>query len=169
MLPSSMLVAAIFLAIYLMPLTYTQQQRLEVTGDGLTLVGDRSSIVLPWNEITGVRFKRVMLLMPYLIISLLRKEPLAQFLDQNPSSFLSKWTNHVRVFRRYPWVLRWPLSVPKRMTTLPMLDWLERRYGGVIVIDVAAVNGRGRELERLLRANIKPPARCGAPDQVWTC
>jgi hypothetical protein len=41
------------------------------------------------------------------------------------------------------------------MSTLAMLQWLERRYGGSIVIDFASLNGRGRLLERAIRAHAK--------------
>src|ERR1700730_13709220 len=155
-IPSSMLVAAAFMALYLMPLISIKQQRLQLSDNGLRLIGYRSSVVLPWNSITGVRIKRIMLVMPYLTISLTSKEQLAKFLDENPRSFLAKWTAHVRVLRSYPFFLRWLFSVPKKMTTLATLDWLERRYGGQIVIDFAAVNGRGRHLEREIRANVGP-------------
>jgi hypothetical protein len=146
LVPSSMLVAAI-----LMSFISTRQQLLVVTPGGLQLVGDHSRIVLPWESVACVRFKRVMLVMPYLIIALSSKEQFAQFIDENPRSFLSKWTAHVGVLRWYPWLLRRLFSVPKKMTTVAKLEWLERRYGGAIVIDVAAVNGRGPELERAIR------------------
>ena len=155
-IPSSMLVVAILLSLYLIPLISVRQQRLEVGDDGLKLVGYSSNLVLPWEAVSGVRFKRVMLLMPYFIISTSAKEQLAQFLDDNPRSFLAKWTQHVGVLRSYPFILRWMFSVPKKMTTLAMLDWLEHRYGGAIVLDVAALNGRGRELDRQIRARISP-------------
>jgi hypothetical protein len=157
-IPSSMLVLAILLSLYLMPLINVRQQRLEVTDDGLKLAGYQSDVVLPWETVTGVRFKRVMLLMRYLVISTTAKEQLAQFLDDNPRSFLAKWTSHVGVLRSYPFILRWLFSVPKQMNTVAMLDWLERRYGGSIVLDVAAVNGRGRELERAIGAHISKRA-----------
>jgi hypothetical protein len=35
-----------------------------------------------------------------------------------------------------------------------MLEWLERRYGGSIVIDFASLNGRGRELRRTIASHI---------------
>ena len=101
LVPSSMLVAAI-----LMSFISTRQQLLVVTPGGLQLVGDHSRIVLPWESVAGVRFKRVMLVMPYLIIALSSKEQFAQFIDENPRSFLSKWTAHVGVLRWYPWLLR---------------------------------------------------------------
>jgi len=154
LVPSSMLVAAI-----LMSFISTRQQLLVVTPGGLQLVGDHSRIVLPWESVAGVRFKRVMLVMPYLIIALSSKEQFAQFIDENPRSFLSKWTAHVGVLRWYPWLLRRLFSVPKKMTTVAKLEWLERRYGGAIVIDVAAVNGRGPELERAIKANLKKVAQ----------
>ena len=101
-----------------------------------------------------------MLLMPYLIISLSSKEEFAAFLDNNPRTFLAKWTLHVGVFKRYPWIVRWLFSVPDTMTTVNMLAWLESRYGGAIVIDIAAANGRGQELHSLLtvRTQSKPVA-----------
>jgi hypothetical protein len=159
LVPSSMLVAAILMSFYLIPFISTRQQMLVVTTGGLQLVGDHSRIVLPWESVAGVRFKRVMLVMPYLIIALSSKEQFAQFIDENPRSFLSKWTAHVGVLRWYPWLLRWLFSVPKKMTTVAKLEWLERRYGGAIVIDVAAVNGRGPELERAIKTNLKKVAQ----------
>jgi hypothetical protein len=158
LVPSSMLVAAILMSLYLIPFISTRQQVLAVATGGLELVGDHSRIVLPWESIADVRFKRVMLVMPYLIIALSSKERFAQFIDENPRSFLSKWTAHVGVLRWYPWLLRWLFSVPKNMTTVAKLEWLERRYGGAIVIDVAAVNGRGRELQRAIKAKLKKVA-----------
>ena len=155
LVPSSMLVAAILMSFYLIPFISTRQQMLVLTTGGLQLVGDHSRIVLPWESVAGVRFKRVMLVMPYLIIALSSKEQFAQFIDENPRSFLSKWTAHVGVLRWYPWLLRRLFSVPKKMTTVAKLEWLERRYGGAIVIDVAAVNGRGPELERAIKTNLK--------------
>jgi hypothetical protein len=95
LVPSSMLVAAILMSFYLIPFISTRQQMLVVTTGGLQLVGDHSRIVLPWESVAGVRFKRVMLVMPYLIIALSSKEQFAQFIDENPRSFLSKWTAHV--------------------------------------------------------------------------
>ena len=53
------------------------------------------------------------------------------------------------------WLLRRLFSVPKKMTTVAKLEWLKRRYGGAIVIDVMAVNGRGPELERAIKTNMK--------------
>jgi hypothetical protein len=44
------------------------------------------------------------------------------------------------------------------MTTIAMLEWLERRYGGSIVIDFASLNGRGRELARAITAHTNPAA-----------
>ena len=41
------------------------------------------------------------------------------------------------------------------MSTLAMLEWLERRYGGAIVIDFASLNGRGREMQRVISARAK--------------
>jgi hypothetical protein len=67
---------------------------------------------------------------------------LAQFIDENPRSFLSKWTAHLAVLRWYPWILRRLFSVPSKMSARAMLDWLERRYGGSMVIDFASLNGR---------------------------
>jgi len=153
--PSSVLIAAILVSFYLMPFISTGRQVLAVTSAGLALVGHRSRMVLPWETIADVRFKRVMLLMPYLVIRLSAHERLAQFIDDNPRSFLSKWTAHVAVLRWYPWILRRLFSVPRKMSTLAMLEWLERRYGGSIVIDFASLNGRGRELERAIRACAK--------------
>ena len=112
-------------------------------------------MVLPWETIADVRFKRVMLLTPYLVIRLSSQERLARFIDDNPRSFLSKWTAHVAILRWYPWILRRLFSVPSKMSTLAMLQWLERRYGGSIVIDFASLNGRGRELERAIRTHAK--------------
>jgi hypothetical protein len=154
-LPSSMLVAAILMSFYLIPFISMRQQVLAVAPEGLELVGDHSRIVLPWNSIARVRFKLVTLLMPYLIITLSSNERLAQFIEENPRSFVAKWTAHVGVLRSYPWLLRWLFSVPKNMTTVAMLEWLERRYGGSIVIDFASLNGRGRELRRAINAHIK--------------
>jgi len=151
--PSSVLIAAILVSFYLMPFISTGRQVLAVTSAGLALVGHRSRMVLPWETIADVRFKRVMLLMPYLVIS--SHERLARFIDDNPRSFLSKWTAHVAILRRYPWILRRLFSVPSKMSTLAMLEWLERRYGGSIVVDFASLNGRGRELERAMRAHAK--------------
>ena len=153
-LPVSLLIASIFVALYLMPLISTRQQSIDVVSEGLRLSGENSNLILPWNTITDVKFKRVMLLMPYLIVSLSDKEAYARFLDNNPRSFLAKWTSHVGVFKRYPLMIRWLFSVPKNMTTVNMLTWLEKRYGGAIVIDIAAANGRGRELHSLLAARI---------------
>jgi hypothetical protein len=161
-----MLVAAILMSFYLIPFISTRQQMLVVTTGGLQLVGDHSRIVLPWESVAGVRFKRVMLVMPYLIIALSSKEQFAQFIDENPRSFLSKWTAHVGVLRWYPWLLRRLFSVPKKMTTVAKLEWLERRYGGAIVIDVAAVNGRGPELERAIKTNLKKVAQFTEPARL---
>ena len=122
LVPSSMLVAAILMSFYLIPFISTRQQMLMVTTGGLELVGEDSRIVLPWESIAGVRFKRVMLVMPYLIIALSSKEQFAQFIDENPRSFLSKWTAHVGVLRWYPWLLRRLFSVPKKMTTVAKLS-----------------------------------------------
>lgn len=161
-LPSSVLLAAILMSLYLIPFISTRQQVLAVTPAGLELVGDRSRIVLPWNTIVGVRFKLVMLLMPYLIVTLSTKDQLAQFIDENPRSFVAKWTAHVSVLRWYPWILRWLFSVPKNMTTVAMLEWLERRYGGSIVIDFASLNGRGRELRRAIASHISATTPVGS-------
>lgn len=153
-LPFSMLIASVFLGIYLMPLIASRPQIMEVANDGLKLFGDRSTVVVPWTSVADVRFKRVMLLMRYLVISLKDEEPLIRFLDENPRSFLARWTSHVSVFRRYPWIIRKVMSVPKVMTTANQLKWLDRRYGGAIVIDSAAVNGRGSQLEQAIRAKL---------------
>ena len=153
--PSSMLVAAILMSFYLMPFISTGRQGLVVTSTGLALDGHRSRMVLPWETIADVRFKRVMLLTPYLVIRLSSQERLARFIDDNPRSFLSKWTAHVAILRWYPWILRRLFSVPSKMSTLAMLQWLDRRYGGSIVIDFASLNGRGRELERAIRTHAK--------------
>ena len=153
--PSSMLVASILMSFYLMPFISTGRQGFVVTSAGLALDGHRSRVVLPWETIADVRFKRVMLLTPYLVIRLSSHERLARFIDDNPRSFLSKWTAHVAILRWYPWILRRLFSVPSKMSTLAMLQWLERRYGGSIVIDFASLNGRGRELERAIRTHAK--------------
>ena len=153
--PSSMLVAAILTSFYLMPFISTGRQGVAVTSAGLALDGHRSRVVLPWETIADVRFKRVMLLTPYLVIRLSSQERLARFIDDNPRSFLSKWTAHVAILRWYPWILRRLFSVPSKMSTLAMLQWLERRYGGSIVIDFASLNGRGRELECAIRTHAK--------------
>ena len=155
MLPASFSLAAIAVSLYLLPLISIGQQDLRISPHGLELVGSHSCVVLPWDSVTAVRFKRVMLMMPYLIVSLAHKERLAEFLDANPRSFLAKWTAHVAVFRWYPFLLRWAFAVPKKMTTLSMLEWLDRRYGGSIVIDVAAVNGKGRQIAQAMRARIE--------------
>jgi hypothetical protein len=165
-IPTSVLIAACFMSAYLVPLITTRQQQLEITVEGLKLTGDRSSVVLPWTAVTGAHCKRVMLVMPYLTISLADKEQLAHFFDENPRSFLAKWTSHVAVFRWYPWALRWLFSVPKKITTLAVLDWLERRYGGAIVIDAAAVNGRRREIERAVRSNLRARSRASTKTNV---
>jgi hypothetical protein len=156
--PSSMLVASILMSSYLMPFIAIGRQVLGVRPEGLELVGHRSCILLPWQTIASVRFKRVMLLMPYLVIALSNNERLAQFIADNPRSFLSKWTAHVAILRWYPWMLRRLFSVPSKMSTLTMLEWLERRYGGSIVIDFAALNGRGREMQRAISARAKAAA-----------
>jgi hypothetical protein len=153
--PSSILVAAIFLSVYLLPLLGTRRQVLAIAPDGLELIGHYSRVVVPWRAVARVRFRRVMLIMPYLIVTLSDNQPFAQFIDENPRSFLSKWAAHVAVFRWYPWVLRRLFSVPKQMTTVAILGWLDKRYGGSIVIDAAALNGRGRALEGAIRAHIK--------------
>jgi hypothetical protein len=155
--PSSMLVAAILMSIYLLPFISTGRQVLAVTCDGLVLVGHTSCTLLPWESIADARFKRVMGLLPYLVIRLSNQQRLVQFIDENPRSFLSKWTAHVAVLRWYPWILRRLFSVPSKMSTRAMLDWLERRYGGSLVIDFASLNGRGRELQRIISAHAKPP------------
>jgi hypothetical protein len=153
-----MLVAAILVSLYLMPFISTGRQVLAVTSDGLVLVGHNSCTLLPWESVADARFKRVMLLLPYLVIRLANHQRLAQFIDENPRSFLSKWTAHFAVLRWYPWILRRLFSVPSKMSTRAMLDWLERRYGGSMVIDFASLNGRGRELQRVISAHVKPPA-----------
>ena len=81
---------------------------------------------------------------------------LGRIIDENPRSFVSKWTAHVGVLRSYPWLLRWLFSVPKKMTTIAMLEWLERRYAGSIVIDFASLNRRGRALARAITAYTNP-------------
>jgi hypothetical protein len=149
-MPLSVSIAAVFLGLYLMPLVMTPQQRLDVTADGLILYGERSNIILPWKTIQDSRFKHVMFFMPYLTIALSDKSSLAKFIEDNPRSFIARWTAHVSVMRRYPLVLRWLFSVPKAMSTLSTLAWLERRYGGALVIDVVASNGRAKELQALL-------------------
>lgn len=159
--PASMLVAAILMSLYLIPFIFMRQQALGISAEGLELVGSNSRIVLPWASITGARFKRVMLVMPYFIITLSDNAPLAQYIDENSRSFVSRWTAHVGVLRSYPWFLRWLFSVPKKMTTIAMLEWLERRYGGSIVIDFASLNGRGRELARAITANTNNVAAPG--------
>ena len=75
--------------------------------------------------------------------------------DLIPGIVARRWTAHVGVLRWYPWILRWLFSVPKNMTSITMLKWLERRYGGSIVIDFAALNGRGREMGKAISANIR--------------
>jgi hypothetical protein len=154
--PSSMLVAAILVSLYLMPFISTGRQLLAVTSDGLVLVGHNSQTLLPWETIADARFKRVMLLLPYLVIRLSNHQRLAQFIDDNPCSLSSKWTAHVAVLRWYSWILRRLFCVPSKMSTRAMLDWLERRYGGCMVIDFASLNGRGRELQRVISAHAKP-------------
>jgi hypothetical protein len=156
--PASMLVASILMSFYLMPFISIGRQVLGVRPEGLELVGHRSRMLLPWQMIASVRFKRVMLLMPYLVIRLSNNERLAQFIADNPRSFLSKWTAHVAILRWYPWLLRRLFSVPSKMSTLAMLDWLERRYGGSIVIDFASLNGRGREMQHLISDRAKAAA-----------
>jgi hypothetical protein len=153
--PSSMLVASILISFYLMPFISIRRQVLGVRPEGLELVGHRSCMLLPWETIASVRLKRVLLLMPYLIIRLSSNERLAQFIADNPRSFLSKWSAHVAVLRWYPWILRRLFSVPSKMSTLAMLEWLERRYGGSIVIDFASLNGRGRQMQRVISARAK--------------
>jgi len=153
-LPISMLFASFFMSLYLIPLVTVRQQRLEVMDEGLKIQGDSSAEILPWSSIRQAKFKWVMFLMPYLVISLSEKDQMARFLDHNPNSFLAKWTAHVKVLSRYPAILRWLFSVPKTMTTTAMLEWLERRYGGSIVIDTPSLNGRGRELLSLIQARI---------------
>ena len=156
--PSSMLVASILMSFYLMPFISIRRQVLGVRPEGLELVGHHSRMLLPWQTIACVRFKRVMLLMPYLVIRLSNNERLAQFIADNPRSFLSKWSAHVAILRWYPWILRRLFSVPSKMSTLAMLEWLERRYGGAIVIDFASLNGRGREMQRVIGARAKAAA-----------
>ena len=156
--PSSMLVASILMSFYLMPFISIRRQVLGVRPDGLELVGHRSRMLLPWQTIACVRFKRVMLLMPYLVIRLSNNERLVQFIADNPRSFLSKWSAHVAILRWYPWILRRLFSVPSKMSALAMLEWLERRYGGAIVIDFASLNGRGREMQRVIGARAKAAA-----------
>jgi hypothetical protein len=156
--PSSMLVASILMSFYLMPFISARRQVLGVRPEGLELVGHHSRMLLPWKTIADVRFKRVMLLMPYLVIRLSNNDRLAQFIAENPRSFLSKWTAHVAILRWYPWVLRRLFSVPSKMSTLAMLEWLERRYGGSIVMDFASLNGRGREMQRVISARAKAAA-----------
>jgi len=156
--PASMLVASILMSFYLMPFISIGRQVLSARPEGLELVGHRSRMLLPWQTIASVRFKRVMLLMPYLVIRLSNNERLAQFIADNPRSFLSKWTAHVAILRWYPWLLRRLFSVPSKMSTLAMLEWLERRYGGSIVIDFASLNGRGREMQRVISDRAKAAA-----------
>jgi hypothetical protein len=146
--PSSMLVASILMSFYLMPFISTRRQVLGVRPEGLELVGHHSRMLLPWKMIADVRFKRVMLLMPYLVIRLSNNDQLARFIAENPRSFLSKWTAHVAILRWYPWVLRRLFSVPSKMSTLAMLEWLERRYGGSIVMDFAAQRSRSGDATR---------------------
>jgi hypothetical protein len=156
--PSSMLVASILMSFYLTPFISTRRQVLGVSPEGLELVGHHSRMLLPWKMIADVRFKRVMLLMPYLVIRLSNNDQLARFIAENPRSFLSKWTAHVAILRWYPWVLRRLFSVPSKMSTLAKLEWLERRYGGSIVMDFASLNGRGREMQRVISARAKAAA-----------
>src|ERR1700730_13533256 len=47
--PTSMLIAAIFMSTYLMPLITTRQQQLAITVEGLKIARHRSSVVLPWT------------------------------------------------------------------------------------------------------------------------
>jgi hypothetical protein len=108
--PASMLGAAILMSLYLIPFIAMRQQPLGVSAEGLELTGHNSTIVLPWATVTDARFRRVMLVMPYFIITLSGNEQLAQFIDENPRSFVSKWTAHVGVLRCYPWFLRWLFS-----------------------------------------------------------
>jgi hypothetical protein len=77
--PSSMLVASILMSFYLMPFISTRRQVLGVRPEGLELVGHHSRMLLPWKMIADVRFKRVMLLMPYLVIRLSNNDQLARF------------------------------------------------------------------------------------------
>jgi len=152
--PASMLVASIRMSFYLMPFI-SIRRLLSVRPEGLELVGHRSRMLLPWQMIASVRFRRVMLLMPYLVIRLSNNERLAQFIADNPRSFLSKWTAHVAILRWYPWLLRRLFSVPIKMSTLAMLEWLERRYGGSIF---ASLDGRGREMQRVISDRAKAAA-----------
>lgn len=160
--PVSLLVIAMALGLYMLPLVRVHRQELTIDGAGLSIAGERSTLHLPWSAVASVRLNPVMPLMPYVVVALADTGPLVRFLDDNPRCFLAVWTRHVRVLRRYPWLVRKLFRIPAKLTTATSLDWLVQRYGGAIVIDGPAAGWRQRALHDHIAAGIARHARVPA-------